>query len=48
MNLNRRATMGRNPFAVGLALFTAGSRHLRSAELPLLAMTESVLAPVWV
>ena len=34
--------------AVGLALFTAGSRVLTSVELPLIAMTESVLAPVWV
>jgi len=34
--------------AIGLALFTAGSRYLTSAELPLVAMTEPVLAPVWV
>ncbi len=34
--------------AVGLALFTAGSRVLTSAELPLIAMTEAVLAPIWV
>jgi drug/metabolite transporter (DMT)-like permease len=34
--------------AFGLALFTAGSRHLTSAELPIVAMTEPVLAPIWV
>ena len=40
--------LGGVALSVGLALFTAGSRYLTSAELPLVAMTESVLAPVWV
>ncbi len=40
--------LGGVALAVGLALFTVGSRHLTSAELPLVAMTEPVLAPVWV
>ena len=40
--------LGGVALAVGLALFTAGSRHLTSAELPLIAMTEPVLAPLWV
>ncbi len=40
--------LGGVALAVGLALFTAGSRYLTSAELPLAAMTEPVLAPVWV
>jgi drug/metabolite transporter (DMT)-like permease len=40
--------LGGVALAVGLAMFTAGSRYLTSAELPLVAMTESVLAPVWV
>ena len=31
----------------GLALYTAGSRHVRSTELVLIAMTEVVFAPVW-
>lgn len=40
--------LGGVALAVGLALFTAGSRYLKSAELALVAMTETVLAPVWV
>lgn len=42
------AYLGGFALAVGLALFTAGSRSLSAVELPLLAMTESVLAPIWV
>lgn len=34
--------------AGGLALFTAGSRHVRASELVLISMTEVVFAPVWV
>ncbi len=34
--------------AGGLALFTAGSKHLRPAELALIVMTEVVFAPLWV
>ena len=34
--------------AGGLALYTAGARYVRSAESVLIAMTEIVLAPVWV
>jgi DME family drug/metabolite transporter len=40
--------LGSVSLGVGLAMFTAGSRHLSAAELPLIAMTESVLAPLWV
>ncbi len=40
--------LGGVALAVGLTLFTTGSRYLTSAELPLVAMTEPVLAPVWV
>jgi drug/metabolite transporter (DMT)-like permease len=40
--------LGGVALAVGLALFTVGSRYLTSAELPLVAMTEPVLAPLWV
>jgi len=40
--------LGGVALAVGLALFTVGSRYLTSAELPLIAMTEPVLAPLWV
>jgi DME family drug/metabolite transporter len=40
--------LGAVALALGLALFTAGSRHLTSAELPLIAMTETILAPIWV
>ncbi len=32
----------------GLVLFTFGSRHVPAAELVLLALTEVVLAPIWV
>ncbi|MGI9430867.1 MAG: DMT family transporter [Myxococcota bacterium] len=42
------AYLGGFALAVGLALFTVGSRSLSAVELPLIAMTESVLAPVWV
>lgn len=34
--------------AGGLALYTAGARYVRSAESVLIAMTEIVLAPLWV
>jgi drug/metabolite transporter (DMT)-like permease len=40
--------LGAVVLAVGLAMFTAGSRYLTSAELPLAAMTEPVMAPLWV
>jgi drug/metabolite transporter (DMT)-like permease len=40
--------LGGVALAIGLALFTMGSRHLTSVELPLVAMTEPVLAPLWV
>lgn len=40
--------LGAGALGVGLAMFTAGSRVLTSAELPLVAMTEVVLAPLWV
>jgi drug/metabolite transporter (DMT)-like permease len=42
------AYLGGVALAVGLALFTVGSRSLSAVELPLIAMTESVLARVWV
>jgi len=42
------AYLGAVALAVGLALFTVGSRELSAVELPLIAMTESVLAPIWV
>lgn len=32
----------------GLALYTAGSRHVRAGELVLISMTEVVFAPLWV
>ena len=40
--------LGGVALAIGLALFTAGSRELSAVELPLIALTESLLAPVWV
>lgn len=40
--------LGSVALAFGLTLYTAGSKYLTSAELPLVAMTETVLAPVWV
>ena len=40
--------LGGVALAGGLALFTIGSRYVRSTELVLIAMTEVVFAPVWV
>ena len=39
--------LGGVALAGGLALYTAGSRHVRSSELVLIAMTEVVFAPIW-
>jgi DME family drug/metabolite transporter len=41
-------TMGSIQVGLGLAVFTIGARHVSAVELALLAMTELVLAPVWV
>ena len=40
--------LGGIALTAGLLLFTAGARYLTAAELPLVAMTEFVLAPGWV
>ncbi len=40
--------LGAVALAGGLALYTIGSRYVRSTELVLIAMVEVVLAPVWV
>ena len=40
--------LGGVALAGGLALYTAGARYVRSAESVLIAMTEIVLAPLWV
>ena len=40
--------LGGVALAGGLALYTAGSRYVRSAELVLISMTEVVFAPIWV
>lgn len=40
--------LGGIALAGGLALYTAGSRRVRSSELVLIAMVEVVLSPVWV
>lgn len=40
--------LGGVALAGGLALYTAGSRHVRAGELVLIAMTEVVFAPLWV
>lgn len=42
------ATMGVVQIAIGMVLFTSGSRHVPAAELALLSLTEVVLAPLWV
>jgi drug/metabolite transporter, DME family len=42
------AYLGGVALALGFWLFTLGSRHLSAAELPLVGMTEPVLAPFWV
>lgn len=42
------AYLGACALALALVLFVAGSRALSAAELPLVAMTETVLAPLWV
>ena len=41
-------TMGAIQVGSGLTLFTLGARHVPAAELALVAMTELVLAPLWV
>ncbi|MDP4034289.1 MAG: DMT family transporter [Pseudorhodobacter sp.] len=41
-------TMGAVQLAVGMALYTLGSRVIPAAELTLLSMVEVLLAPVWV
>ena len=48
MNILLAIYLGGVALAGGLALFTAGSRHVRSTELVLIAMLEVVFAPVWV
>ncbi len=40
--------MGGVQVGLGLTLFTLGARHVPAVELSLLAMTELVLAPLWV
>jgi drug/metabolite transporter (DMT)-like permease len=40
--------MGVFQLALGMVLYTRASRHLRAADLQLLATTELVLAPLWV
>jgi drug/metabolite transporter, DME family len=40
--------MGAGILAIGMALYTAGSRVIPAAELTLLSMIEVLLAPVWV
>ena len=40
--------LGTAQLGCGLILFTFGSRHVPAAEMVLLALTEVVLAPVWV
>jgi drug/metabolite transporter (DMT)-like permease len=42
------ATLGCFQLALGLALFVRGSRRLGAAELGLLTLLETVLAPLWV
>lgn len=42
------AYLGAFGIGLGLVLYTAGSKTLSAAELPLVAMIESVLAPIWV
>jgi DME family drug/metabolite transporter len=40
--------MGAGQVGLGLTLFTLGARHVPAVELGLVAMTELVLAPLWV
>ena len=40
--------MGVIQFGLGFTLFTFGSRHVPAAELMLVALTEVLLAPIWV
>ncbi|MBF0392279.1 MAG: DMT family transporter [Alphaproteobacteria bacterium] len=42
------ALMGGFQLGLGLFLFTRGTRHLRAAEVGLLTLLETVLAPLWV
>jgi drug/metabolite transporter (DMT)-like permease len=47
-NLAIVSAMGAVQLALGLALFTLGSRAVPAAELALLALLEPVLGPIWV
>lgn len=40
--------MGSTQFGVGFILITLGARHVPAAEVALLSLTETVLAPMWV
>jgi drug/metabolite transporter (DMT)-like permease len=40
--------LGSVQVGVGFLLITLGARHVPSAEVPLFALTETVLAPIWV
>jgi drug/metabolite transporter (DMT)-like permease len=40
--------MGAVQVGLGLTAFTLGARHLSAVDLALLAMTELLLAPLWV
>ena len=42
------ATLGFFQLGLGLVLFVCGSRHLGAAELGLMSLLETVLAPIWV
>jgi drug/metabolite transporter (DMT)-like permease len=42
------ATLGGFQLGLGLFLFVRGSRFLRAAELGLLTLLETILAPIWV
>jgi drug/metabolite transporter (DMT)-like permease len=47
-NLAIVSAMGAVQLALGLALFTLGSKAVPAAELALLVLLEPVLAPIWV
>ena len=47
-DLGLAATLGVFQLGVGMMLFTVGSRSVPAGELTLLAMTEVLLAPIWV
>ena len=40
--------LGSVQVGAGFLLITLGARHVPSAEVPLFALTETVLAPIWV